>query len=281
MSGAVSFRLATVHDLPVVRTLWREGFPDDTIEEIDAFWHAVSGSGRCLLCEQAGTPVSMAFLLPAEACVGDSRVPLWYVYAAATRCDRRGEGLFHRLLDEAAARAAAENVAALFLRPGESSLFGYYARCGFRPTIRAEILTRKADELYDTGVPLALKAVEKGYARVREEALEQLKIPYVAWPDKVADLAVEMARKARGGAVFGDWGAALCEQHDKRLVVRELLCMPELREQVLFHLTRCFPCRAIEANTPAPNGRGDIFGMLRPCGEGASDASLYMGLTLE
>lgn len=281
MSDAVTFRSATARDLPLVRTLWHEGFPADTVEEIDAFWHAVSGGGRCLLCEQAGAAMSMAFLLPAEACGGNSRVPLWYVYAAATRRDRRGEGFFRRLLDEAAARAAAENVAALFLRPGEASLFGYYARCGFKPTIRAKIFKCEANELYSDNPSIVLNHIENGYARVREKALRRLGSPYVSWADEVADLAVEMAQKARGGAVFGDWGAALCERDDALLIVRELLCAPERRRDVLLALTREFPCQKIEANIPDLDGGGDIFGMLRPCGDNAPSAPLYMGLTME
>ncbi len=281
MSDAVTFRPATARDLPAVRTLWHEGFPDDTVEEIDAFWQAISGAGRCLLCEQAGEAVSMAFLLPAEARVGVNRAKLWYVYAAATRRDRRGEGLFRRLLDKAAARAAAENVAALFLRPGEPSLFDYYARCGFEPAIRAEILKREVGELYSNNPPIVLNRVEKNYAYVHSAALDRLQIPYVAWADDVADLAVEMAQKARGGAVFGDWGAALCECDGALLIVRELLCAPERRREVLFALTRQFPCQLVEANTPAFDGGGDIFGMLRPCGGGVPDVPLYMGLTME
>lgn len=281
MSGEIRFRLATAEDLPVVRTLWQEGFPEDTAEAVDAFWRAVFGVGHCLLCEQAGTAVSMAFLLPAEAHVAKKRIPIWYVYAATTRRSRRGEGFFRRLLDEEAARAAAHDVAALFLRPGEPSLFAYYARCGFRPVVRADIFECEANELYTNAPPLVLKNVERGYAPIRNAALERLKIPYVAWPGAVADLAVEMARKAHGGAVFGDWGAALYELDGDTLLVRELLCAPERREQVLFSVARCMACQKIAANTPALDGGGDIFGMLRPCTASAPGAPLYMGLTLE
>lgn len=281
MSGEIRFRLATAEDLPVVRTLWQEGFPEDTAEAVDAFWRAVYGIGRCLFCEQAGTAVSMVFLLPAEAHVAEKRIPIWYVYAATTRRSRRGEGFFRRLLNEAAARAVAENVAALFLRPGEPSLFAYYARCGFLPVVQATVFECEVDKLYTNAPTLLLKNVERGYAHIRNAALERLKIPHVVWPDDVADLAVEMAKKAHGNAVFGDWGAALYERDGDTLLVRELLCAPERRKQVLFSMASCIPCHTVVANCPALGGRGDIFGMLRPCAASAPSVPLYMGLTLE
>lgn len=280
--GDVRFLWADEAHFPAVRELWRQGFPTDTDEEIAAFWRAMSGVAQCLLCMQGDEAVSMAFLLPAHGCGGQRRVPLWYVYAAATRCDRRGEGLFARLLAEAAARAAKNGVAGLFLRPAEPSLFGYYARQGFQPQCYAVEMRWQANELYSKYPPEELKTVESGYAAIRGMWLKRLGGSFVDWSPAVAELALEMAKKVGGGAVFGSCGAALCERDGDCLLVRELLCAPADRERLVVQAARRFPCQSILVNTPSKEGEGEVFGMLLPCvDEAIFNGPLYMGFALE
>lgn len=283
MSGEMGIRWAGKGDFPAVQALWHEGFPADSDEDVAAFWQAVSGVGRCLLLTEGDAPISMAFLLPAFARTAQRRRSLWYVYAAATRRDRRGQGCFRRLLDEAAVRAVESGEEALFLRPAEPSLFNYYARCGFRPLCRAAEIEWQVNDLVSNFLPDELQLVESGYADRRQMWLDRLGVPYVQWPPAVADYAVRLAQETGGGAVCSPFGAALCERDGDRLLVRELLCVATDRRRMAAALARQFPCQAVAINAP-PLGadKGTAFGMIRPCKTAEWDETpLYMGLTLE
>lgn len=280
--GEPRFVWAGEEQFSAVRDLWHEGFPEDTDEDVTAFWRAMSGTARCLLCMEGERAVSMAFLLPADAVAGEERLPLWYVYAAATCRDRRGQGLFGRLLNEAAARAAQNGVEALFLRPAEPSLFAYYARQGFQPLLRAAAIEWKVDKLYSENADEELQEIDTAYAAVRRDWLKRLGGRFVDWSPAAMELAVQMAKNSGGGAVFGPRGTALCEREGDRLLVRELLCAPADRCTLAARVARYFPCQSIVVNAPAEEGEGEVFGMLRPCGADNRFARpLYMGFTLE
>lgn len=276
------YTIAGEAQFPQVRELWRQGFPADSEEDVAAFWRLTSGVGRCLLCWEGEQAVSMAFLLPAVGRVGTRRLPLWYVYAAVTHRDHRGRGLFRQLLQEAAAQAAHEGVAGLFLRPAEPSLFAYYEKNGFSRLLLAEEIEWKVEELYMFGGADDLLDAGGEYAERRREWLVCGGVSHVEWPQAVIDYAVQMAEMSGGGAVFCSFGAALCERDGDRLLVRELLCRPEERRRLAAALARRFPCREVLVNTPPMTGEaGAAFGMLRPCWEDLLQETLYMGLALE
>lgn len=71
--------------------------------------------------------VSMLFELPVTLIKEGERLPLCYVYAAATHPDYRGRGLASRLVEEACARHPR-----VILRPAEEGLQAFYGRLGFK-----------------------------------------------------------------------------------------------------------------------------------------------------
>ena len=117
----LEFCVASKQDFSLICDVWREGFPEDTAEDVMLFWQHLGQNATCLLGKKDEHPVSMAFLIPAN--IGGEE--WWYVYAAVTRKAERGNGYFAALLDAAAALALQKNVAGLFLRPAEESLFSY------------------------------------------------------------------------------------------------------------------------------------------------------------
>lgn len=266
-----------------VQALWQHGFPADTPEDIAAFWnmaHAIGG--QCLLYSENGQAVSMAFLLPAVGRESGREWPLWYVYAAVTHPDHRGCGLFGRLLDEAAARAAQNDVAGLFLRPAEPSLFAYYGKQGFTEVLSANEIAWQANDLYALDRSDDLQDAGETYIERRSAWLTTADVPHVQWPDELLRYAVKMAEESGGGAVYGTFGTALCECDGDRLLVRECLCAPNDQKRLATALARRFTCREILLNAPSFNGENvAAFGLLRPCLTNFPSRSLYMGLALE
>lgn len=83
-------------DIPELKRLWRLCFPEDTPEGIGSFFHEVFRPEDCLVYREEARPVSMAFLLPARLHTPEGLFPIHYLYAAATRPDRQGLGLFQQ-----------------------------------------------------------------------------------------------------------------------------------------------------------------------------------------
>ena len=131
--------LADAQEAPELKKLWRLSFPEDTEEGVAFFFQRVFQPLNCVVFRQEGRPVSMAFLLPAVLHTPEGPTALHYLYAAATRPDRRGRGLFTRVLCETFRVGRERGVEASCLLPAEQGLAAYYARFGYRPFFRTVI----------------------------------------------------------------------------------------------------------------------------------------------
>lgn len=95
MSSCPDIRLAQETDVPQLKTLWLRCFPEDTRQDVDAFFQTVWPLADCLIAlspEAPERPASMAFLLPAEVCFSGQRLPVRYLYAGCTAPEFRGRG---------------------------------------------------------------------------------------------------------------------------------------------------------------------------------------------
>ena len=126
------------------RKLYREAFADpDT-----AFEDRLFSSCRRYLrtVEEGGEVVSMLFALPCKVRQkSGEETPAFYVYAAATQRQKRGQGWMGRLLEE----VKKEGVP-LFLVPASEALIGFYKRAGFR-VFEASVLPVGGTEVIPTG----------------------------------------------------------------------------------------------------------------------------------
>ena len=76
-------RLAGPGDFASLCAIWRAGFGDGE-EYVRLFWQNWRESCRPYLWQDEAGPAAALFLLPVEYRRGGERVPLWYLYAAAT-----------------------------------------------------------------------------------------------------------------------------------------------------------------------------------------------------
>ena len=268
------------HETDIVR-LWKQGFPQDTEEDIRTFLRTFRRDARCLLLEEDNTVCSMAFLIPAVMVHSGAERPLWYVYAATTATERRGEGLFSQLLEEIARRACDENVYGLFLRPGTPSLFSYYERHGFQTTFFTEEFSCKAKQLCSNNETVVWQSVTSHHAVCRQYWLSLCGVPHILWSQPATAYAVDLLEK--GGMVASTKGMAMYRRENDTLIVTELLCKPQDRETVLYSLARHFTCQKITVVLPptaAKNARP--YGMFRAvAATDTADGGWYMGFSLE
>lgn len=271
--------------VPQLKALWLSAFPGDTPEDVSGFFERVYRPEECLVMEEDGLPVSMAFLLPAHLPVQEENLSLQYVYAAATRPDRRGKGLFSALLRAALERGRKQGAAASFLRPADAGLQEYYGRFGYRPFFRVRVV--------DCGRTTLLTAEPAGvtpcrvtdYAALRGAFLQDIRRA-VRWPDRLAVYEAESVEKSGGFLLAGRDGFALCEPRSDgdgtRLLTRELLCRPGREKAMMAAVAAHYPADAYRFRLPAGEAEPDTegFGLLCPLSrraEGLFAGHGYMG----
>ncbi len=263
-----------------ILTLWKQGFPEDTEEDIRAFLNTLRQDARCFMLMQGGEARSMAFVIP-SVLMQNGKKTVWYVYAAATATQHRKKGLFARLLEELARRAEGEGVYGMFLRPATPSLFGYYERLGFKTAFSVEQIKCKAKELYSEIESITWQTVTSHHAVCRQYWLSVCGVPHILWSERATDYAVKLLEN--GGMLASTKGAVMYRREGDRLTVTELLCRRQDREMVLSSLARQFSCREICIITPSFNEENKRpFGMFRAtCSISVEDDGWYMGFSLE
>ena len=123
-------RFIHCNDYARVLRIWQACFGDEE-SYVRFFWENCFPQCRGLIYEAGGQAVSMLFLLPGTLAYKKTSLPAEYVYAVATMPEYRGRGYATELTKQAAGIAQSEGKSALCLRPGEESLYGYYAKLGF------------------------------------------------------------------------------------------------------------------------------------------------------
>ena len=106
------------------REIYREAFGTD--EDFENRLFSACADYCKELCIN-GKTVSMLFALPCNIHKGGGLIPAYYIFAAATKKEFRGNGYMSRLI------RSLEADRLLFLKPASPSLFGFYERLGFQP----------------------------------------------------------------------------------------------------------------------------------------------------
>ena len=116
-------RIALPSDLDGIVSLWQEAFGDSP-QEIERFFAAFP---QCLSYVTEDVS-AMVHALPQTL---SPDIPAAYVYAVATRQDRRGRGLCRRLMAFAEQDLKKRGFACCVLVPGEQPLFDFYRGLGY------------------------------------------------------------------------------------------------------------------------------------------------------
>ncbi len=119
--------IATTQDKKELSSLWQMTFLEDT-QVIEDFFQNVFPTTATPIIKIGDEIASALFLLPCK--IGDYKGKC--VYCAMTKYAHRGKGYMKQLLDFSYDYCKDNNLDFLFLVPAESSLFDYYAKCGFQ-----------------------------------------------------------------------------------------------------------------------------------------------------
>lgn len=109
------------------REIYREAFGSDGEFENRLFTCCFK---YCRTLSIGGKTASMLFALPCNIHNAAAPVPAYYIFAAATKKEFRGNGYMSRLI------RSLESDRLLFLKPASPSLFGFYERAGLSAVFR-------------------------------------------------------------------------------------------------------------------------------------------------
>ena len=111
---------------PALKTLWAEAFGDEE-SFIDLFFATDFSPERCRCVTVNGDVAAVLYWFDCEA---EGR-KLAYLYAVATAKAQQGKGLCRTLMENTHALLQEQGYAGSLLVPGESGLFGMYAKMGY------------------------------------------------------------------------------------------------------------------------------------------------------
>ena len=114
-------------EIPALRRLWREAFGDGE-ECLDRFFSTAFSPDRCRCIREDGEPCAALYWFDSQ----HTGRPIAYLYAIATARAKRGRGLCRALMEDTHRTLAARGYAGALLVPGETSLFDFYAKMGYR-----------------------------------------------------------------------------------------------------------------------------------------------------
>lgn len=217
----VEIHPARLEDLTQAQQLWTRVFEDDAAFQRD--FYALTGLDGPLVLLEDGQIQSMLALPEVTLTFPDGRsVKGGYVYALATRPEARGRGYAGQLLDYAC-QALKDRLADCILTvPAQTSLFSFFARCGFLPALYHRRLI--AHPAPAPATPISPQA----YAALRETLLAnmvhvtqspgQLELQRILCPYPGSGLYQLELAHGPGCAAVECWPSAP--------VVKELLCDP-------------------------------------------------------
>lgn len=255
-----------------VKKLWKLCFNDDE-KFMDMYFRLRYNNDTSLTLQSDGKVIAALHMLPYPMSLGDTEINTAYISGACTHPDYRSRGVMHQLLSQAFIRMFHQGIVLSTLIPGESWLFGYYARKGYVPVFNYTRKIFRASDVPKYSKDLLLK-VTRLYKRPLYEYLNReltARPCYVQHTEQ--DFWVILSdMRISGGAVFTlnreGHIVALAMVHrteNNRWEVGEMTAdTPELNSILLRRICDRLKVSSLEVLTPPP-GEGDSspLGMAR------------------
>lgn len=215
-----------MQDYTDFKNLYLLCFTDDTEEDAEILFKNVLSKSKCIAeYNQNNKPIAMLFLMYASIVFGGISYPYYYLYAACTHPDYRGQGIMGRLLAKAKDTAIKENKEGIFLKPANKSLFDFYERYEFTPYFKVCKINSPSADFTKCYTPcsdnISKTTLEEWYL-LRKTFLSELSDGYVDFGKEILSTAADgsIAIKSNNfGFVY--------EKRDDSLLVKEALCKKE------------------------------------------------------
>lgn len=273
-------RYATENDRRSLISLWQEAFGDSE-EYILQFLDSFFNSSNTPVVEADGEIAAMLFLLDGSMSIDGRIYPAYYLYAACTQKKYRGMGFMGELLEFSAKEARKSARAYICLKPGEKSLFDFYAKHGYLGIFgrRNVAVERQSNEAF-------YEETEQGdLFNLREAAL--CNCNHFIWNRESLDKAIFLSVYGGARLYSNCKGYSLYRQNSNECTVMEFTFTDDCIYKFANYIFSTTPCKRIEFSLiPTDNAPCECNAMALPLNEEAKQAvcgmtNAYLGVTLE
>ena len=242
--------------IPDLRRLWQEAF-GDTDAFLDDFFSVAFACQRCRCVTLDGEVVAALYWFDCSYTYG--RVA--YLYAIATAANKRGRGICRRLMEDTHRHLASLGYVGAVLVPGDSSLFAFYERFGYRAFGALHELESRAT------APTVVEVLDAAAYAARRRIL----LP----PDGVVQEGENLAFLQRQATLYGGDGFVLAARRKNR----ELYGLEFLGDaKQVPHILATLGCAVGQFRTV---GEGRSFAMYLPLGDASFPPPAYFGLAFD
>lgn len=282
-------RFADEKDIPQLKEIWHISFGDSK-EYIDMFMEHQFKGARTVVYEEDNKILSMFFLFRCDFSIIGKNHPSFYLYAAATLPQYRGEGIMGKMLEFSKSYAAEKNFDFIILSPAEKSLYDYYGRFGFKQCFKSQKITLVLKNEY------APNFIENDFEKMltlRNAAVKRT--DGVLWDEGFFRYAIYENGYTRGKTISTKECYGIYFREDDHIIFKELIgenakkildfalsvCKEENVNSAQIAVPVCRECTEVSGNDVLIN-----TGMAVPLNSEAqkalenSDKSAYLGLTL-
>lgn len=250
-------------------SLWQEAFGDSR-EETAFYFRSRHRDENMLVMETDGGITGMLSMLPLTLTAPGQRFPARYVFAVATKKERRGQGISTELLGAAHERMREEGAAASLLVPADEGLFTFYGRRGYQTAFYVRELQMTGSDIDAQALHgEVLDCTPGDYSRLRAAAFSGSQL-FASWDEEALAFVIKSAQASGGGVLLLKSGrgeaAAVCERRDGFLRVSELALCGMSWQEAMALVRRRFKAERYELRLPpgtVPDGSPRPFGMIR------------------
>lgn len=216
-------RLSDVNDIESIIKLWHEAF-GDTEEDIRFFIKRKYIPENTVVYDDNGKIASVLFLLDGAMHIKGKDYPSYYLYAACTAKSHRGMGIMAKMLEYSKNLAKSRGVKFICLKPGEKSLFDYYAKHGYSTVFYRKKLTLSPCDI--TASTLEADGNTQFYsASIRDNLYSDYN--YFKWDSSAVEFAVDHNNYFGGNSILSRKGYALYTVISDEIYVKEFAFAPD------------------------------------------------------
>ncbi len=268
----MEIRLVKPEDLDDLKEIWRMSFGDPD-SFIDFYFQTRDWLSETAVLLEDGKAVSMLTMIPVDMVDEKGGIcSAAMLYAIATHPDYQKRGFADRLIEFSNQDLLSKQVAVTLLVPASESLFGFYAKQGYRDGfyVREAFMSRgDIDQLQGENRPCRVVPVKPmEYNAMRRKLLEGH--PYLSYrDDEIAfqkKLAVMFDTDVYAIVVGDAAGCFYAERiSEEEVIVKELLISDQYLIPAVKRIAELLPATKYVIRTPSHTGEA-LGGRTRPFG---------------
>ena len=218
----VEYKLACKNNIKDLKILFKDSFHVSSLE-IDYFFKNIFKLENCPVCLVDGNLVAALHMIDTYILKNSKKYPVYYLYAAATFLKYRGNGYMRGLINYANDLAFKRGQLYSVLLPGNSSLYNFYEKLGYRKFFKIKLVELTDFELKS----FIFKNFKKGenYAKTFESLRNNFfnNDGDIFWNQDHINYAINESRTYGGDIVFCEDGYAICNVDENCIEVIEIV----------------------------------------------------------